>query len=453
MAEKYAKEITPLSELQVKAIKPKVKADGTLDVDKTAVGGCAGLYLYTQPAGTKTWVLRARLNGKRVEFGLGSYATRASTKRKKASGKTDTALTLKAARVKGMAWREQIADGIDPRAEKKRRRSELAAAKAGEMTFAELAESYVDKKAAEWKTIKQVRTLKQFLADHINPYVGDILVKDLEPEHFISMLKPIYTKIPPTAKKIIRHCERIINLGIVLGLRPVGNNPARWESGLDVAFPAYKKVHKEQHHPSVDWRLMPEFIQKLLALDTPSWTKPEVSILVLQILTVSRPSEARLARWEDFSIEDKCWHIPDGSERELHKASQSYRVPLTPLAIKILKAAGPKASGRIWSIDKGTEVPDTYVSCIPKILGYDADAHGMRGTFRTWMQEPEAGRWSDDAVRITMKHSLKDKVTAAYAKGDCYEERVKLLKAWEDWITKAKGHTADVIPMRRRASK
>ena len=447
------KEITPLSELQVKAIKPKVKADGTLDVDKTAVGGCPGLYLYTQPAGTKTWVLRAILNGKRVEFGLGSYATRASTKRKKASGKTDTALTLKAARVKGMAWREQIADGIDPRAEKKRRRSELAAAKAGEMTFAELAESYVDKKTAEWKTIKQVRTLKQFLADHINPHVGDILVKDLEPEHFISMLKPIYTKIPPTAKKIIRHCEQIINLGIVLGLRPVGNNPARWESGLDVAFPAYKKVHKEQHHPSVDWRLMPEFMQKLFALDTPSWTKPEVSILALQILTVSRPSEARLARWEDFSIEDKCWHIPDGSERDLHKASQSYRVPLTPLAIKILKAAGPKESGRIWSIDKGTQVPDPYVSCIPKMLGYNADAHGMRGTFRTWIQEPEAGRWSDDAVRITMKHSLKDKVTAAYAKGDCYEERAKLLKAWEDWITKAKGHTADVIPMRRRASK
>ena len=447
------KEITPLSELQVKAIKPKVKADGTLDVDKTAVGGCAGLYLYTQPAGTKTWVLRAILNSKRVEFGLGSYATRASTQRKKASGKTETALTLKAARVKGTAWREQIADGIDPRAEKKRRRSELAAAKAGEMTFAQLAESYVDKKAAEWKTIKQVRTLKQFLDDHINPHVGDILVKDLEPEHFISMLKPIYTKIPPTAKKIIRHCEQIINLGIVLGLRPVGNNPARWESGLDVAFPAYKKVHKEQHHPSIDWRLMPEFMQKLLALDTPSWTKPEVSILALQILTVSRPSEARLARWEDFSIEDKCWHIPDGSERDLHKASKSYRVPLTPLAIKILKAADPKASGRIWSIDKGTEVPDPYLSCIPKMLGYDADAHGMRGSFRTWIQESEAGRWSDDAVRITMKHSLKDKVTAAYAKGDCYEERIKLLKAWEDWITKAKGHTADVIPMRRRASK
>lgn len=453
MVELMPKVVKPLTELEVKNLKPRVMPDGTLKMNKVLVGGCPNLYIYVKPAGTKSWVLRPKLFDTRPEMGLGSYATNAGTRDKKASGKSENGLTLKEARAKGTQWNELVSSGIDPRAEKKRRRSELAAAKAGEMTFAELAESYVDKKAAEWKTIKQVRTLKQFLADHINPHVGDILVKDLEPEHFISMLKPIYTKIPPTAKKIIRHCEQIINLGIVLGLRPVGNNPARWQSGLDVAFPAYKKVHKEQHHPSIDWRLMPEFMQKLLALDTPSWTKPEVSILALQILTVSRPSEARLARWEDFSIEDKCWHIPDGSERDLHKASQSYRVPLTPLAIKILKAAGPKESGRIWSIDKGTQVPDPYVSCIPKMLGYDADAHGMRGTFRTWIQEPEAGRWSDDAVRITMKHSLKDKVTAAYAKGDCYEERVKLLKAWEDWITKAKGHTADVIPMRRRASK
>ena len=111
------KQVKPLTEIAVKNLKPKQKPDGTLDVDKTAVGGCACLYLYTQPAGTKTWALRARLNGIHVECGHGSYATRTSTQRKKASGKTETALTLKAARRKGMAWREQIADGIGPRAE------------------------------------------------------------------------------------------------------------------------------------------------------------------------------------------------------------------------------------------------------------------------------------------------------------------------------------------------
>ncbi len=70
-------------------------------------------------------MLRATLHRKRMEFGLGSYATSASTRSKQASGKIETALTLKAARRKGMAWRV-IADGIDPRAEKKRKRSELA---------------------------------------------------------------------------------------------------------------------------------------------------------------------------------------------------------------------------------------------------------------------------------------------------------------------------------------
>ena len=49
-----SKGVTPRSKIQVKAIKPKANADGTLDVDKTSVSGCSGVYLYTQPAGTKT---------------------------------------------------------------------------------------------------------------------------------------------------------------------------------------------------------------------------------------------------------------------------------------------------------------------------------------------------------------------------------------------------------------
>lgn len=453
MVELMPKLVKSLTELEVKNLRPRMIPDGTLKMNKVLVGGCPNLYVYVKPSGTKSWVLRPKLFDTRPEMGLGKYATNAATRTKSASGKSEIGLTLKEARAKGTKWNELVAGGIDPRAEKKRRRAELAAARAGEMTFAELAESYVGKKAAEWKTIKQVRTLRQFLTDHINPYVGDILVKDLEPEHFISMLKPIYTKIPPTAKKIIRHCEQIINLGIVLGLRPVGNNPARWQSGLDIAFPAYKKIHKEQHHPSIDWRLMPDFMPKLLSLDNPPGAKREAAVLAFQILTVSRPSEARLARWEDISIEDQCWYVPEGSERELHKASQSYRVPLTPITIKILKAAGPKASGRIWSLDSNKPIPDPYVSCIPKELGYTADAHGMRGSFRTWVQESQTGQWSDDAVRITMKHSEKDKVTAAYARGDCYGERAKLLRAWERWIAIAKGSTADVVPIRRRVNK
>jgi len=128
-------------------------------------------------------------------------------------------------------------------------------------------------------------------------------------------------------------------------------------------------------------------------------------------------------------------------------------VPLTPQAIKILKAQGPKRSGLIFALDSGKAIPDKYVSCIPDRLGYDGVAHGFRSSFDTWVQDAQVGRWSEDAVRLSMKHVNSDSTRAAYARGQCFDERVKLLKVWEDWITNAKGHTADVIPMRRRASK
>ena len=304
-------------------------------------------------------------------------------------------------------------------------------------------------KAAEWKTVKQVSRLEHFLRVYINPVVGNILVSELEPAHFIAVLKPIYMTKTSTAQKVIRHCEQIVNLGVLRKLRPVSDNPARWRSGLDLAFPAPKKVHKVQHQRSVDWRLMPEFMPKLLELNKPIGAKPEAACLAFQILTVARPSEARLADWSEIDLEQECWFVPS-SDSELRKSEHEWTVPLSQMAINILEAQGPKESGLIFALDSGKAIPDNYVSCIPDSLGYDGVAHGFRSTFETWEQDAQSGRWSDDAVRLTMKHVNSDRTRAAYARGQCFEERVKLLKAWEDWLLKAEGSTATVIPMRRR---
>ena len=40
-----------------------------------AVGGVSGLTLIVTRKGTKNWVLRTHVNGKRREFGLGGYPT------------------------------------------------------------------------------------------------------------------------------------------------------------------------------------------------------------------------------------------------------------------------------------------------------------------------------------------------------------------------------------------
>ena len=128
-------------------------------------------------------------------------------------------------------------------------------------------------------------------------------------------------------------------------------------------------------------------------------------------------------------------------------------IPLSREAIKILKTQGPKKKGRIFSNNGNSEViPDPYISSIPAALGYDGVAHGFRSTFETWEQETQDKQWSPDAVRLAMKHVNSDKVRAAYARSQCFPERMRLTRAWENWLFKGKT-SAIVVPIRPRAVK
>ena len=61
MVEPMPKVVKPLTELEVKNLKPRVMPDGTLKLNKVLVGGCPNLYVYVKPSGTKSWVLRPKL--------------------------------------------------------------------------------------------------------------------------------------------------------------------------------------------------------------------------------------------------------------------------------------------------------------------------------------------------------------------------------------------------------
>ncbi|HEX5391443.1 MAG TPA: Arm DNA-binding domain-containing protein, partial [Burkholderiaceae bacterium] len=67
------------------------------------VGTVAGLYLWVRDGGSKSWVLRAVVKGKRADLGLGGYPS----------------VTLADAVKRAREMREIIWKGDDPRAEKK----------------------------------------------------------------------------------------------------------------------------------------------------------------------------------------------------------------------------------------------------------------------------------------------------------------------------------------------
>ena len=118
-----------LSDIHVRQLKhtgPKTTKSGKPRSVYVSVGGCAGLQIQVFPSGAKTWVLKTTVGDKRREIGLGPYAAGKATRKKKLNGEGPAGITLEAARQEGLRIKELIKKGIDPVAEKKSKKSQLA---------------------------------------------------------------------------------------------------------------------------------------------------------------------------------------------------------------------------------------------------------------------------------------------------------------------------------------
>jgi integrase len=61
----------------------------------------------------------------------------------------------------------------------------------------------------------------------------------------------------------------------------------------------------------------------------------------------------------------------------------------------------------------------------------EATAHGFRSTFSTLANE--SGKWSENAIEAALAHIEPNAVRRAYARGDYWDERVKMMQWWADY--------------------
>jgi len=429
MVRKMAKVAKALSALEIRNLKSPKKTE-------FAVGEVTGLYIQVLPSGHKSWILRKVIGGKRRKMGLGSYPD----------------VTLKEAYELARARRSDIQDGIDPIADKKAKKASLAVAKSKEVTFKQLASDYRIKKASDWKDAKQVQRLETHLDTYIFPFIGNLIVRDILRDHIIQLLNPIWATKNPTATRVRRTLDEIFGMAVSRKLR--SDIPSAWKGNLEFELTAPKKIHKVKHQDALDWRLAPKFMEKLSALDQPNAPRPDAQCLAFIILTVSRPTEARLAHWSEINLKDKIWTIPPSKEatdegivdHEGRKSEVEWKIPLTDSAIEILKSM-PSRTGLIFNSVAGRKMYDAALSKLPKTLGYKATAHGFRTTFRTWGQEQQ--RFTEEALELCLKHLETDSTRAAYARSQLVEERRKILEAYEHWLFSGDKDTK-VIPMTKR---
>ena len=61
--------------------------------------------------------------------------------------------------------------------------------------------------------------------------------------------------------------------------------------------------------------------------------------------------------------------------------------------------------------------------------------HGMRSTFRDWAGETSSH--PREVIEAALAHRLKDKAEAAYARGDLFNKRRRLMEGWAAFLTAA----------------
>jgi integrase len=215
------------------------------------------------------------------------------------------------------------------------------------------------------------------------------------------------------------------------------SNPCRWRGHLDKLLPAPTKVKKARnggttrHQPAMDYNDMPTFMVELREL-----TSISANALEFSILTACRTSEVLGAQWSEIDAEAAVWTIPASRM----KARREHRVPLSDVAMAVLERL-PRVEGNPHCFPgarHGKPLSNMALLQVMRGMGYGvggdrgaAVVHGFRSSFRDWAGE--VATFPPNVAEAALAHVIGDKTEAAYARGDLFQKRRKLMQEWADW--------------------
>lgn len=360
----------------------------------TADGG--GLYLLVAAGGTKSWVLRYQLRGRRREMGLGPTS----------------AVPLALARQRAAEARTQLALGIDPLEARN-------ASRAPGKTFGECADAFIADQAAGWRNGAQAAQWTQSLRDY-GPR-RELPIADVDTDAVLERIAPIWSTKTETASRVRARVERVLDWAKVKKLRE-GENPARWRGHLDKLLPKPSKVAKKKHHAAMPFRDLPAFWTRLV--DRPGKAR---EALQFAILTVARTEEVVGAPWSEFDLEAGLWTIP----KERMKTGVEHVVPLVPAAVAMLKDR-PRTKEPPFKLSENTMLYLVQKEP-PKGFGLPYTVHGFRSTFRDWVSEETD--FAGEIAEKALAHVIKNEAEAAYRRGALLRKRRELMEAWTAYVT------------------
>ncbi|WP_089724695.1 tyrosine-type recombinase/integrase [Candidatus Thiosymbion oneisti] len=392
---------------------------GKLTACKAAIAGPgkhedgAGLRLVVSRTGSKKWVLRYTIEGKRREMGLGGFPD----------------VSLGEARDKATEHRKQAKAGVDPI----EARAQAQAETEKMPTFTTCAAQYIREHRHGWRNIRHARTWPRSLKTYAAPIIGSKPVDKIDTEDVLAILKPIWISKTETAKRVQGRVENILDYAAAHGYRDQ-TNPARWRGHLDQLLPRPSRIKQSIHYPAMPYEDLPAFMVELAG-------NPGVPSLALQflILTVTRTSETLKARWEEIDLEARTWTIPESRM----KSGREHRVPLSDAVLDILEAL-PRIHGNLYlfpGMRQGRPLSNMALLQLMRGMGYGVNCergnyvpHGFRSSFRDW--SGEVSSFPRNVAEMALAYVIENKVEAAYRRGDLFAKRAWMMQAWAEFVTK-----------------
>jgi integrase len=386
----------------------------TVDLPAGRYADGDGLYLRVTPSKTKSWMFMWKRNGKRYEMGLGRLID----------------VSLKEARLKAEEARSILLHGGNPLADMQERKV------ANEIkTFTVVADDFIAIMKPSWSNPKHAAQWEMTLGDAYCEKLRKLPVQEIDTEHVLQVLTPIWQKKPETGARLRGRIEKVLDFAKTKGWRS-GDNPARWNGHLKNALPTRKK-ETVKHHEAMPYQEVPTFFQSL---------SDAMAARALQflILTASRSGEVLGAKWSEIDWEAAVWTVP----AERMKAREEHRVPLVPAAVDLLKALYEIRTGEFIFFGQKAKRPlsNMAMEMLLRRMKIEVTVHGFRSSFRDWAGD--ATNFPRDVAEAALAHTVGNKVEAAYRRSDALEKRRKMMQAWASYC--AKPAIANVISMSGR---
>jgi len=382
---------------------------------KLSDGG--GLQLWVQPTGARLWRLAYRFGGKQKLLALGVYPT----------------ISLADARQGRDDAKQHLAAGVDPSQAKKQ--AKAIQGESGD-TFRVIAGEYVSKLKQEGRANTTISKI-EWLLSFAYPTLGNQSIKEIGAPAILRVLREVEARGRHESARRLRS-----TIGSVFRYATA---TARAEG--DPTFALKGALIKPMVKPRAAVT-QPKALGALLrAIDSFDGQPSTHAALKLMAFLFPRPGELRAAEWVEFDFDHAVWTIP----AERMKMRQTHRVPLSTQATDVLKdLQAITGQGRlVFPSVRTTSRPisDNTLNAALRRLGYgkeEATAHGFRATASSLLNE--SGQWHPDAIERQLAHVESNDVRRAYARGEHWEQRVKMMRWWADYLDELKNALAKHLP-------